>query len=119
MGLRLSLAGGLSLGRAAASLPFARPSISGTAAVGEVLTLADFGTYDSVQWTRDGTNIATETGGTYTVVEADEGTTIRCACTIGTDTVASNGIAIPAATFTFDTTAATFDSTANTFDEAA
>ena len=95
-GLRLGLSWGRGRG---VPLPFARPVITGTGTVGEVLTVSSFGTYDSVQWTRDGVAIVGAAGETYTLVEADEFTTIRCEGTIGADTVASNSIFVFPITF--------------------
>lgn len=94
-------------------------TISGTGAVGEVLTVADFVSFDSVQWTRNGSPIALATGSTYTLVEADAGTAIRCEGTIGADTVPSNAILVSSGINTFDGTGETFDSSSITFDEAA
>jgi len=79
-------------------------SISGTPAVGQVLTAVLTGTGGSgftYQWTRDGVDIGGATGSTYTVLLADEGTTIRVEVTytvIATglpETITSGGVAIP------------------------
>ena len=81
-------------------------SISGTPAVGEVLTAALTGAGGSgfaYQWTRDGVDIGGATSSTYTVLLADDGTTIRVKVTytvIATglpETITSGGVAIPSA----------------------
>jgi hypothetical protein len=79
-------------------------SISGTPEVGQVLTAVLVGTGGSgftYQWTRNGVDIGGATSSTYTVVLADEGTTIRVVVTytvIDTglpETITSGGVAIP------------------------
>jgi hypothetical protein len=83
------------------------PAVTGTAAVGQVLTTTT-GTWDqsgltyTYQWQRDGSDISGATGSTYTVVSGDAGHTIRCVVTAthttnGSGTANSNGVAIPAA----------------------
>lgn len=67
-------------------------TVTGTPRVGETLTVADFLTYDAVQWTRNGTSISGATGETYTLTAADDETTIRAEGTIGAETVASAGL---------------------------
>lgn len=70
------------------------PNVSGTFAVGRVLTL-DAGTWDEgsvlrYQWLKNGTAIAGETKGTYETVPTDKGATIQVAVTatkIGYQTV--------------------------------
>jgi len=88
------------------------PVITGTAAVGQVLTAAD-GTWlplDTANltftyaWQRDGVAIGGETASTYTTVAGDSGHTITCVVTATyaygfdaykTATAVSNGIDIP------------------------
>ena len=79
-------------------------SISGTPEVGQVLTavlVGTGGTGFTYQWTRNGVDIGGATSSTYTVVLADEGTTIRVVVTytvIDTglpETITSGGVAIP------------------------
>lgn len=65
------------------------PAISGSAAVGQVLTALE-GVWTghpsfTYQWKRDGVNIGAATAKTYTVVEADEGAAITVTVT-GTNT---------------------------------
>lgn len=91
----------------AAPVNTVQPTISGTADVGQVLTVTP-GTWTghptpvlTYEWLRDGVEIAGETGTTYTTVEADRETTITVRET-GTNSqgsasvTSSNGIAIPA-----------------------
>ena len=63
-----------------------QPTISGTAQVGETLTAATSGIADTdgldsavyhYQWLADNADIAGATAGTYTLVDADEGKTVR------------------------------------------
>ena len=72
----------------------ALPAITGTPTVGQVLTASN-GTWTGTptptytrQWLRNGTVISGATGTTYTLVEADEGATIRVRVT-GTNTLGS------------------------------
>lgn len=78
------------------------PAISGTARVGETLTVTN-GTWEghpaptySRQWRRGATDIAGATGTTYTLVEADVGQTITCVVTAtnseGSNTATSNEV---------------------------
>ncbi|EQA96843.1 hypothetical protein [Sphingobium baderi] len=62
------------------------PAITGTAQVGETLSVAD-GTWAgparsfSRQWLRDGAPIPSASGATYELVEGDEGAVIACVVT--------------------------------------
>lgn len=78
------------------------PSITGTAQVGETLTVTN-GTWEghpaptySRQWRRGTTDIAGATGTTYTLVEADVGQIITCVVTAtnseGSNTATANGV---------------------------
>jgi hypothetical protein len=64
------------------------PVITGTPEVGQVLTLTDVGTYDgrptpttSQRWQRGGVDIPGETGTTYTLQLADDGSIVTCVVT--------------------------------------
>ncbi|MFM7030197.1 MAG: S8 family serine peptidase [Micrococcales bacterium] len=75
------------------------PNVTGTFAVGRVLTL-DAGTWDDgtvlrYQWLRNGTAIAGETKGTYETVPTDKGATIQVTVTatkIGYQTVTTTSV---------------------------
>ena len=69
-------------------------SIGSYGRIGTTLTVSDFGTFDSVQWTRDGVPIAGATGETYTLVGADDETVVRCEGTQGATTIASSGLSV-------------------------
>ncbi len=80
------------------------PAITGSSAVGGVLTCGN-GTWNGSativytrQWQRDGVDIGGETATTYTVLDADNGKTISCNVTgtnaLGASTAASNSIAV-------------------------
>lgn len=96
------------LARAVSRLPgtFYVVSITGTPAVGEVLTATasgSGGTGFSYRWTRNGSNISGATSSTYTVDAADAGAVLQVLVTytvVATglpETAASNLVAIPAA----------------------
>jgi hypothetical protein len=83
------------------------PAVTGTAAVGQVLTCSQ-GTWTGTptptyayQWLRGGSNISGATSSTYTVISGDSGTTLSCRVTAtnaaGSASATSNGVAIPAA----------------------
>lgn len=78
------------------------PAITGTATVGETLTVTN-GTWSGSptytrQWKRDGANISGATGLTYVLVAADSGKTITCVVTAtnagGAVTATSNAVVI-------------------------
>jgi hypothetical protein len=82
----------------------AAPALTGTAAVGQVLTCSQGSwshepTYLLYQWTRNGTVISGQTGSTYTLQAADQGHSITCSVTAGNGAGAasanSNAVAIP------------------------
>ncbi len=82
------------------------PAVTGTAAVGSVLTTTN-GTWTNsptsyaYAWLRDGTAISGATSATYTVASADEGKSLTCRVTAtntgGSASATSNAVAIPAA----------------------
>jgi hypothetical protein len=95
----------------AAPVPTTAPSISGTAAVGSVLSAvaAVWPAVDnepsaitqSYQWTRDGVAIAGATGAGYTVVAADAGTSVGLVVTAGragytSFAISAGAVAVPA-----------------------
>lgn len=109
---------------------FLNATIVGTPTVGETLGVSVARTgYPSptiaYQWTRDGVDISGATSSTYTLVGADDGANVGVDIVLtnseGSDSGASNEVAVSAAapSFTFDSTTVTFDSVTNTFDEAA
>lgn len=80
------------------------PVVSGTAKVGSTLSVTD-GTWTgngtityAYQWLRNGSNIASATANTYTLVSADDLTTVSCRVTAtdldGSRSATSNGLAI-------------------------
>lgn len=79
------------------------PAITGTAQVGETLTVSN-GTWTgpsrtfSRQWKRDGVAIASATGTTYELVEDDEGAVITCEVTAVTNADQSGAGAVVKAT---------------------
>jgi len=83
--IKLYIAGGKAL---SAPVNTAAPSVSGTATVGQTLSIST-GTWTgnpisftyTYQWQRNGTNIGGATSSTYTLVSADAGATIRCVVT--------------------------------------
>lgn len=75
------------------------PTISGTAAIGQTLTVTSVGTWTgnptptySYQWQRGSGNISGATSNTYTITASDSGFTIRCQIT-ATNFVASTSAA--------------------------
>ena len=83
------------------------PVVSGTAEVGETLSVTN-GTWTgfpaptfTYQWLRDGVSIRSATASTYALVAADDGTTISCRVagtnTVGSASADSNGVAVAAA----------------------
>jgi hypothetical protein len=91
------------------SMPLAvvDPTITGTPAVGQVLTVSQ-GTWTGYpvpsltnQWLKNGADIVGQTGATYTAVAGDSGATISCRVTgsniVGIYPATSNGLVIGAA----------------------
>ncbi len=82
------------------------PAVTGTPAVGQTLT-CDKGTWTpagvalTVQWLRDGTPIAGQTGDQYLVTAADQGTQLACRVTAtnatGSASATSDAVRVPAA----------------------
>jgi hypothetical protein len=79
------------------------PTVTGTPTVGSVITCTPGGwgnnpTAFAYQWLRNGTAISGQTGTTYTVVTADEGTSLTCAVTAtdaaGATAATSNALAV-------------------------
>lgn len=80
------------------------PAVTGTAKVGSVLSVSN-GTWSgngtityAYQWLRNGSNIASATANTYTLVSADDLTTVSCRVTAtdldGSRAAVSNGVAV-------------------------
>lgn len=81
----------------------ATPVVSGTPAVGSVLTVPAYsGVTD--QWLRNGSAIGGATSTSYTVVSADQGTTVTAALTLA-------GLAVPASTALLSSINVTFPAT--------
>ncbi len=90
------------------------PVVSGTAAVGQLLTCAN-GTWTGAEtpsyayrWLRDGVPIASATAATYAVVAADQGNDLVCEVTatskLGSASALSNVLAVPAVVSVADLT---------------
>lgn len=82
------------------------PAVTGTPTVGETLSCST-GTWSGTgtisyayQWQRDGSNISGATSSTYTLVEADASTSVRCVVTatddIGSTSANSNAVSVAA-----------------------